>query len=60
MEIIIGLLLALNIWSIIYALYDINKKNFQKPRQVNMGWVWVVLLFQGVGSMIYFSSKERK
>jgi hypothetical protein len=60
MEIIIGLLLALNIWAIIYALYDINKKNFQKPRQVNMGWVWVVLLFQGVGSLIYFSSKERK
>jgi hypothetical protein len=60
MEIIIGLLLALNIWAIFYALYDINKKNFQKPRQVNMGWVWVVLLFQGVGSLIYFSSNERK
>ncbi|MDP4657404.1 MAG: PLDc N-terminal domain-containing protein [Algoriphagus sp.] len=60
MEIVIGLLFALNICAIIYALYDINKKNFQKPRQVNTGWVWVILLFQGLGSLIYFSNKERK
>ena len=59
MEILIALLLALNIGAIIYALIDIVKSNFQKPRQVKTGWIWVVILFQGPGSLIYFLTKER-
>ena len=59
MEFLIGLLLALNIGVIIYALIDILKSNFQKPRQVKTGWIWVVIIFQGPGSLIYFLTKER-
>jgi len=60
MELLIGLLLALNIGAIIYALIDIVKSNFHNPRQVNTGWIWVVILFQGPGSLIYFLTKEKK
>ena len=60
MELLIGLLLALNIGLVIYALIDIVKSNFQKPRQVKTGWIWVVILFQGPGSLIYFLTKEKK
>lgn len=58
MELLIGLLLALNIGAIIYALFDIVKSNFDKPRQVKTGWIWVVVLFQGPGSLLYFLTKE--
>lgn len=60
MELLIGLLLALNYGAILYALFDILKSNFQKPRQVKTGWIWVVILFQGPGSLIYFLTKEKK
>ncbi len=60
MELLIGLLLALNIGAVIYALIDIVKSNFHKPRQVKTGWIWVVILFQGPGSLIYFLTKEKK
>ncbi len=60
MELLIGLLLALNIGAIIYALIDIVKSNFHNPRQVKTGWIWVVILFQGPGSLIYFLTKEKK
>ena len=60
MELLIGLLLALNIGTIIYALIDIVKSNFHKPRQVKTGWIWIVILFQGPGSLIYFLTKEKR
>ena len=59
MELLIGFLLALKIGAIIYALIDIVKSNFQKPRQLKTGWIWVVILFQGPGSLTYFLAKER-
>ncbi len=60
MEILIGLLLTLNIGAIIYALFDILKSNFKKPRQVKTGWIWVVVFFQGPGSLLYFLTKDQK
>ncbi len=60
MKLLVGLLLALNIGAIIYALIDIVKSNFHRSRQVKTGWIWVVILFQGPGSLIYFLTKEKK
>jgi len=41
MELLVGLLLALNIGAIIYALIDIVKSNFHRPRQVKLaGFGW--------------------
>ena len=59
MEILIGLLLALNIGAIIYAFYDFLKSNFKNLKQVKTGWIWLVVFFQGPGSLIYFLTKDQ-
>jgi hypothetical protein len=57
-EIIIGILLAMNFGSVIYAIYDITKRNFRKMGSANVGWIWIVILLQGLGSVIYFLNKK--
>jgi hypothetical protein len=59
MEITIGIMLAINFGSVIYAIYDITKSNFHKRGSANIGWIWIVILFQGPGSILYFLNKKK-
>ena len=58
-EIIVGLLLFVNFGAVIYAIWDVIKRNYRSARTVNIGWIWIIILLQGIGALLYFTIQKK-
>jgi TRAP-type C4-dicarboxylate transport system permease small subunit len=58
-EIIVGLLLLVNFGAIVYAIWDVIKRNYHSARKVNTGWIWIIILLQGIGALLYFTIQKK-
>jgi hypothetical protein len=58
-EIIVGLLLLVNFGAIVYAIWDVIKRNYHSARKVNTAWIWIIILLQGIGALLYFTIQKK-
>ncbi|ELR69301.1 hypothetical protein C900_05185 [Fulvivirga imtechensis AK7] len=58
-EILYAVILLANFGLVAYAIIRLIRKSFQNPRAFNTGWIWVVVLLQGIGALIYLAANKK-
>ena len=57
-EVIISIALITNYSLALLGIFSIFKRKYSNPKSVHIIWIWVIILFQGIGGLLYFSFKN--